>query len=135
MLQHVVLRRIEPPFEDDVRKDLSWLCNSFGLSSGRDTGDVAIQIIRALLENHAGRQGVPVEEISMDLGITPSRVNHHIRNLVENGIIFRQKREIRLRGSSLLSSVREIRKDADRIFDELEMVAAVIDGYYGLRNR
>ena len=69
--------------------------------------------------------------IAADLDITPSRVNHHIRNLVDAGILYRHRKLIYLRGSTLRAMVQELRKDALRMFDDLESVADGIDREYG----
>jgi len=59
-------------------------------------------------------------------------VNHHLRNLTRSGVIYRERKLVHLRGRSLRDSVLELRKDADRIFDELEKVATDIDEMMGL---
>jgi len=66
------------------------------------------------------------------LGINVGRVNHHLRNLSRSGVVYRQRRRVHLRGRSMRESVQELRRDADRIFDELEKVATDIDRMMGL---
>jgi predicted transcriptional regulator len=73
-----------------------------------------------------------VERISRDLDISSSRINHHIRNLVDAGIVYRHKRLIYLRGNSLQSMVQELRKDALRVLDDIEAAAAEIDRSFGV---
>lgn len=46
-----------------------------------------------------------------------------------------KKRLIYLRGGSLKAAVREMRKDSERILDELENIAEEIDLMMGLKNR
>lgn len=64
-----------------------------------------------------------------------SRVNHHLRNLNDSGLLYRKKRLIYLRGGSLKAAVKEMRKDSERILDELESIAEEIDSIMGLKNR
>jgi predicted transcriptional regulator len=64
-----------------------------------------------------------------------SRVNHHLRNLNDSGLVYRKKRLIYLRGGSLKAAVKEMRKDSERIFDELEYMAEEIDSRIGIKNR
>ena len=56
-------------------------------------------------------------------------------SLAESGMIYRDRRLIHLRGRSLRDSIREIRRDANRIFDELESVADEIDGIIGISGK
>jgi predicted transcriptional regulator len=62
-------------------------------------------------------------------------VNHHLRNLINTGLIYREKRMLYLRGGSLKAAVQEMRKDSERMFDELEAIAGEIDQEMGIRNR
>jgi hypothetical protein len=50
-------------------------------------------------------------------------------------MIYRRKRLLYLRGGSLKAAVQEMRKDSERIFDELEVMAEEIDRKMGLKNR
>ncbi|MCS3923239.1 winged helix-turn-helix transcriptional regulator [Methanosalsum natronophilum] len=135
MTQQITLINIEKSNEKDLDKDIRWICDSFGLSSGRDIDDISIKIIRDLLNNIPSETNISSEMIANDLGISTSRVNHHIRNLIQSGLLYRKKRYIYLRGGSLKAAVQEIRKDSERIFDELEQVAEEIDQNKGIKNR
>ncbi len=135
MSQQIVLINLEKPREKDPEKDLHWLCDSFGLSSGRDLENTANQIVMTLIDQIAENERVSSEMIADILGINPSRVNHHVRNLIKSGLVYRKKRLLFLRGGSLKAAVHEMRKDSDRIFDELETIASEIDRQKGLINR
>ncbi len=135
MVQQIILKYLERPVEIDTIEEIFWFCESFGFHSGRDTERVAVMIILSLLKQLADSKEVAVENLAEDLDIHPSRVNHHLRNLIESGLLYRKKRMIHMRGGSLVSAVREIRKDAQRIFDELEVAADEIDSRYGFRHR
>lgn len=135
MQRQIILKDIEKPKEKDPNEDISWVVNSFGLSAGRDIDRIANRIISDLLENMAVGKVISSELIAEDLEISPSRVNHHVRNFAESGLVFRERKYIFLRGGSLKSAIAEIRKDANRILDELEQIAEEIDNAMGLRNR
>ncbi|MCQ6962824.1 winged helix-turn-helix transcriptional regulator [Methanolobus chelungpuianus] len=136
MPQQIILINLEKPREKKLEHDISWLCNSFGLSSGRDTENLATQIVTDLLKQLAmEEERVSSDKIAEDLDVTPSRVNHHVRNLINTGLLYRDRRALYLRGGSLKAAVREMRKDSDRIFDELEEIAEEIDRQMGLKNR
>jgi len=135
MMRQVILRQIERPVRIPKDEDLYWFCDSLGIDNGRDLDHVATRIILSLMENLPDTRGLAVDQIATGLDVSGPRVNHHIRNLVETGLVYRHKQKIFIRGSSLRSMVREIRKDTLRILDDLEAAAAEIDESYGIRNR
>ncbi|OPY37064.1 MAG: hypothetical protein A4E35_01527 [Methanoregula sp. PtaU1.Bin051] len=135
MIRQVVLKQVERPVTATRSDDLCWFCDSLGIDNGRDLDHVATKVIISLLENLPDRRGIPVEQIASELAVSGPRVNHHIRNLIETGLVYRHKQKIYIRGSSLRSMIREIRKDTMRILDDLELAAAQLDEAYGIINR
>lgn len=135
MVQQIILRYLEKPHEQSLEDDLLWLCDSFGFSSGRDTENTATKIVFSLLDKLSNDEIISSEALADDLEIKISRVNHHLRNLNDSGLLYRKKRLIYLRGGSLKAAVKEIRKDSERIFDELESIAEEIDLRIGIKNR
>jgi predicted transcriptional regulator len=135
MVQEIVLRNIEKPHIKSLEEDILWFCDSFGFSSGRDIENTATRIIFSLLDKISNNEITSSEILADDLDIKISRVNHHLRNLNESGLLYRKKRLIYLRGGSLKAAVKEMRKDSERIFDELEKIAEEIDATIGIKNR
>lgn len=132
MHQRLILQYLPKPGRKDLNEEAYWLCDTLGLSSGRDIEDLSIRIVLRLLEESSKKEGIASEHLADLLGINTGRVNHHLRNLSRSGVIYRERRLIHLRGKSMLESVRELRRDAERIFDELEAVASDIDTMMGL---
>jgi len=130
-----VVRQIERPIIRDEGEDLQWFCNSLGIGEGRDLERIAPRVLFTLLEHQPHEKGLPVDTIAQDLAVSSSRINHHIRNLVDAGAVYRHKRLIYLRGNSLRSMVQEIRKDVLRMLDDLEIAAAEIDQAFGIGKR
>ncbi|AKB44968.1 MAG TPA: ArsR family transcriptional regulator [Methanosarcina vacuolata] len=135
MVQQIILKYLEKPHVKSLEDDLLWLCDSFGFSSGRDTENTATRIVFTLLDRLSNEQITSSESLAEDLEIKISRVNHHIRNLNDSGLLYRKKRLVYLRGGSLKAAVKEMRKDSERIFDELESIAEEIDLRIGIKNR
>ncbi len=135
MVQQIILRYLEKPHVKSLEDDLLWLCDSFGFSSGRDTENTATRIVFCLLDKLSNDEIVSSEALAEDLEMKISRVNHHLRNLNDSGLLYRKKRLIYLRGASLKAAVKEMRKDSERIFDELEIAAEEIDSRIGIKNR
>ena len=134
-MQQIIIRQLEKPREKDVHGDIDWMCNSFGLSSGRDISATAPRIFYDLLERVAREMRVPSEAIAEDLLLNQAIVNHHIRNFANSGIVYRERKLICLRGGSVKSAVEELRKDANRMFDDIGVIAEEIDAMLGLKNR
>ncbi len=135
MYQQITLRHIEKPRRKDVALDVSWLCDSFGFVTGRDLQRLSAMILFDVVRNLADRALVSSDLIAKDLSVTPARVNHHLRSLMSSGIIYRQRNHIFLKGGSLKTAVLEMRKDANRIFDDLLEIADEVDSAMGLMNR
>ncbi|MDD2614113.1 MAG: ArsR family transcriptional regulator [Methanosarcina sp.] len=135
MVQQIILRHLEKPQIKSLEEDLLWLCDSFGFSSGRDTENTATRIVFSLLDKISNDEIASSEALAENLDIKTSRVNHHLRNLNNSGLLYRKKRLIYLRGGSLKAAVKEMRKDSERIFDELESIAEEIDSRIGIKNR
>jgi len=135
MVKEIIIRNIEKPHIKSLEEDLLWFCDSFGFSSGRDTKNTATRVIFSLLEKLSNDEVTSSEALAEDLNIKISRVNHHLRNLNDSGLLYRKKRLIYLRGGSLKAAVKEMRKDSERIFDELENIAEEIDSTIGIKNR
>ncbi|MEZ5336318.1 MAG: ArsR family transcriptional regulator [Methanolobus sp.] len=136
MPQQIILINLEKPREKKLEEDIRWFCNSFGLSSGRDTENLVTQIVLDLLQQLAENQDrISSDIIARSIEVNQSRVNHHIRNLINSGLIYREKRGLYIRGGSLKAAVQEMRKDSERIFQELEEIAEEIDEQMGLKNR
>lgn len=133
--QQIVLISLEKPRDENLEDDIRWICDSFGLSSGRDTESMATRIVTDMLRMLAEEDRVTSESIADNLDVRLARVNHHLRNLIDSGMIYRRKRLLYLRGGSLKAAVQEMRKDSERIFDELEVMAEEIDRKMGLKNR
>ncbi len=109
---------------------VSWFWESLGIVAGRDTGQMVPAILGALLSCPDREKGISVEQIAAILQVPPSRINHHVRNLVSRGILYRHRRLIRFRGGTLKAAVHGIRVDADHFFDLLEVIAGDIEGIY-----
>ncbi len=135
MPQQIILRNLQRPKEIDVTDDIEWLGNSFGFSAGRDTEKITSQILRNVLQEVASEGSTSTENIAEDLDLSIQRVNYHLRTLMDAGFLFREKRLIFVRQGSVKSAVEEMRRDANRIFDNLSKIGGEIDEILGFRNR
>ncbi len=135
MAQQIILRELQKPREINLHDDIDWLGESFGFSAGRDTDKITAKILQNLLEDIGKEGSTSTEQLSNNLDIEIQRVNYHLRTLVDSGFICREKRLIVLRQGSVKAAVDEMRKDANRMFDNLSVIAEEIDKSLGLKNR
>jgi predicted transcriptional regulator len=134
MPQQIILNNMNKPTEGNLYGDITWVGESFGLNFGRDTGSIAMQLFKEILTNKQRpiiSSNLLAEELNVAIGV----VNYHLRNLIDSGLFCREKRLIVLRGGSLKAAVQETRKDTNRIFDKIELIAGEIDEALGIKNR
>ena len=134
-MAQVILKQYNKPTKDNVEKDIKWLCDSFGISSGRDTSFTSNRIVADILKQAAEQKRIFSETIADNLKLGQNLINHHLRNLINSGLIIRERKQILIRGGSLKEAVKEIRKDALRILDSIELIAEEIDEELGIKNR
>ena len=135
MLQQIILRNLQRPKDIDVTNDIEWLGNSFGFSTGRDTERVITKILQNVLQEVAQQGSTSSENIANELDLSVQRVNYHLRTLMDAEFLFREKRRIFVKQVSVKSAVEEMRRDANRIFDNLSKIGREIDEALGFRNR
>jgi len=135
MYQHIILKHIEKPRDKLVQEDVDWMCESFGFRAGRDLDHISSKLIFSILRRIAANRRASSDMVANELHISPARVNYHVRNIIDSGFLFRDGHHIFLRAGSVKSAVEEMRKDANRIFDELSEIAEDIDGKLGFKNR
>ena len=135
MSQQIILKNLQKPKEVNIKEDIVWLGNSLGFSTGRDTKKITSQILQNVLEEAAKQGSTSTESISNELDLSVQRVNYHLRTLIESGFLYRERRFIFIRQGSVKSAVEEVRRDANRIFDNLSKIAEEIDSALGLKNR
>jgi len=135
MYQQLTIRNLEKPREKYLEQDIEWLCESLGLNTGRDLEQLSPRIMYTFLRRFSVERAVPSEELAEDLLVTAGRINHHVRNLMDSGLVYRERKLIVLRGGSLTAAMEELKADTNRIFERLLLIAKDVDGQLGLKNR
>ncbi len=126
-MREINIKETKKSIQENLEENLKTIVDSMLLSSGRDIKNTAYNIIKLIIEEtHKGRT-IKTETISQKLNYPIARINHHIRRLTELGIIYREKRNIKLRRETLKETIIEVKKDAERIFNDLITIAEEID--------
>ncbi|RMD67468.1 ArsR family transcriptional regulator [Candidatus Pacearchaeota archaeon] len=132
MRWRIELRKIDKPRNNRLQRELRWVCDSLGLVSGRDTESTAFKVLSALLEQCRTHRLVSSDALARKLKMERARINHHLRNLMQAGLLYKEKRKVRLRGGSLAAALEEIKSDVERSFNELIEVSRKIDREFRL---
>lgn len=135
MVQQIILNRVEQPTSKEIIDDLSWVCQSMGFSKGRDTEGTAARIFEHVLLGMAHKEPITSDVLAMQLEVNRAVINYHLRQFISNGICSRQRNRLNLRRTSLKQTILEVKHDANRVFNDLLMVAEEVDKALGLENR
>jgi len=90
MRHRIIIQEIDKPHRNYLQDEVKWICESLGLTSGRDTEDMSFKIMYDLLNQFQSNDIVPSEEVARSLSVDTPRVNHHLRNLMDTGIIIKK---------------------------------------------
>ena len=127
MVKTITIKDLDFPGNKGSKSEIKWICNSLGLIEGRDTEDISFKIMNELLGNFSKNKIIATESIAEELSLEAPRINHHIRSLIDSGILYRDKRKVRLRGGSLTRAIQEMKRDSDKLFDRLLEISGNID--------
>ncbi len=116
----------------NLNNELQWFGTSLGLFNLRDKDKSCFRVFIELLKAAKHDKPLTSDEIAYKLGLSRGTVIHHINKLIESGIVIHQNNRYMLRVNNLEVLVDEIKKDAERAFDDLKRVAKEIDHFLGL---
>ena len=122
------VRRSEP---ENVNRNLQWLGDSLGLFSLRDKDSSCFRVFITLVRRAKRQEGLTSDEIASRLHLTRGTVVHHLRKLMESGIVVREKEGYFLREKNLSKVVEDIKEDFSKVISEMEEVAKEIDRRIG----
>jgi len=123
------------PSTVDYNQDVEWICRSFGFLEARDKRKTAARIFKLLLEAAREGKGLSSDELAAKIGLTRGTVVHHLNKMIKGGLVIYHEGQYKLRGRSLRSTLGEIERDINRVFENLYKVAVSIDETLGLPNR
>jgi len=131
MHQRITIIRERRPVRN-LNDELQWLGNSLGLFNLRDKDKSCFRIFIEMLKAAKVDKPLTSDEIALKLGLTRGTVIHHLNKLMESGIVVHHRNRYMLRVNNLEMLVQEIKKDAERTFEDLGRVAKEIDQFLGL---
>ena len=126
---------VRPLGKADPEDDLKWICKSLGFLEPRDKKKTAFRIFRALVKAARENRGLTSDELAAELLLTRGTMVHHLNKMIKSGLVIYHEGAYKLRGRSIKSTIKEIQRDINRIFENLFKIAESIDQAYGLFSR
>jgi len=134
LAEYVILDVRMPP-TPELEKDVEWICKCFGFLESRDREKTAAKIFKTLLEAMIMGKRLSSDELAGKIGLTRGTMVHHLNKLLQSGLAVHREGQYELRGTSLRRTVQEVKRDINRIFENIEHVAQSIDETLGLTYR
>ena len=130
--QKITIIRHNRPVHRNVNEELQWLGSSLGLFNLRDKDRSRFRIFIELLKCAKNQKQLSSDDIAEKLKLSRGTVIHHIKELIDSGIVVHQKNKYILRVENLEVLIDEIQRDIKRAFEDLKQVAKDIDEWMGL---
>ena len=109
---------------------MRWLAAALGLFNKRDKESCQFRIFIEVLKGSrstGANVGLSSDELAYHLGISRGTVVHHLKKLLEAGIIIREGRKYALRAYNLEMLVNELQRDTRNAFEDMREIAKKID--------
>ncbi|MBS3166768.1 helix-turn-helix transcriptional regulator [Candidatus Woesearchaeota archaeon] len=129
----ISLEKVRKPRELGPNEEIAWFTQTLGLESKRDKQKIVFKIFSELVKEIKIGNGLSSEELAQRLKLSRTTIIHHLNKLIDSGLIIKHSSKYFLRENSLTEVLKEIRKDLDRIFLDLESTAKDIDEGLGLK--
>ncbi|MBU0635868.1 helix-turn-helix domain-containing protein [Candidatus Micrarchaeota archaeon] len=128
----LMIRRVEPPFSNNLEEELNWICQSLGFFEVIDKEKTAAAVFKEIVTATENGQALTSTAIADQVGMSRGAVINHLNNLLRSGLVVRHGRYYSSRSKSMVRTIEEIEEDIDRIFDKIKNRAKQIDEKQGL---
>ena len=131
MSQRITIVHLRRKGSENINEELQWLGNSLGLFNLRDKDSSCFRVFITLVRKAKRNEPLSSDTIAERLDLTRGTVVHHLNRLIDAGLVVREKEGYLLRENSLHNIVRDIHRDLENFFEELERAAEEIDEKLG----
>ncbi|MFO8016187.1 MAG: ArsR family transcriptional regulator [Candidatus Woesearchaeota archaeon] len=128
----ITIVRFRKPVKEDLNEELQYFGNSFGLFGERDKDRSCFRIFIELLKASRKNKGMTSDGLAYKTGLSRGTVVHHLKRLMDAGLIIYEGGLYFLRAGNLEAVVEEIQKDVNRTIEDLRNTAQKIDEDMGL---
>mgnify|MGYP001948257912 CR=1 FL=1 len=130
----VTIVRVRKSNPDNINQELQWLGNSLGLFNLRDRDSSCFRVFITLVRRAKRDEVLSSDDIAERLSLSRSTVVHHLTKLMDSGIVIRERNGYLLRESNLQDLIKDIHRDVNAVFTDLQQVAHDIDEKLGWIN-
>ncbi|MBD3313171.1 winged helix-turn-helix transcriptional regulator [Candidatus Woesearchaeota archaeon] len=128
----ITIIRYRKPKKKDLNDELQFFGNSLGLFGDRDKDRSCFRIFIELLKSARTNRGMTSDEIAIKTGLSRGTAVHHLKRLMDSGLVVYEEGRYFLRAGNLEAVMEEISKDVFRTMDDLTRIAKEIDSGLGL---
>lgn len=126
-----IIKFNKEPIVSTLDQELQSLGTSLGLFSLRDKDKSSYRIFITLIKKAKKNESITSDELAFALNLSRGTVVHHINNLLSAGIVVEKNNGYALRSENLKKLVLEMKKDVDKMYDDLIRKAEKIDSELG----
>lgn len=131
MVQRVTIIKIRKSDPGNINQELQWVGNTLGLFNMRDKDSSCFRVFITVVKKSRYNETISSDKIAERLNLSRGTVVHHLAKLMDSGIIVREREGYILRERNLKDVIRDLQKDMETIFEELQNVAKDIDEKLG----
>ena len=127
ILSEYIIKDLRIPSTEEYETDIEWICKCFGFLESRDKEKTAARIFKALLESVKQGRGLSSDKLAEDTGLTRGTMVHHLNKMIRSGLVVHREGQYELRSMSMQRTIQEIRRDIERVFEDIIHIAKSID--------
>ncbi len=127
----ITVIKVRRTHSGNINKELQWLGNSLGLFGLRDKDSSCFRMFIILVKRARVNEPMSSDELAEKLNLSRATVVHHLKKLLDSGIVVRQNRGYLLREARLSSLIKDIQRDTESMLSEIKEVAKEIDEKLG----
>tara|TARA_Y100000034_G_scaffold135951_1_gene209969 strand:+ start:1616 stop:2014 length:399 start_codon:yes stop_codon:yes gene_type:complete len=126
----ITIKKVKRPKRSNLNQDIQIISQSLGLFTKRDKEKSCFRVFIEILKN---KKGLTAEEITINTNLTRATVIHHLNSLIRSGLVTKKIHKYSLRGDSLEGLIKELNKDMNKTFNDLNKMAKNIDNELTLK--
>jgi len=134
-MHYFVIKEIKRPREDDVEKQIEWLCDSFGFWNRRDRERTATKVFEAFVDAAKRDRFLSSDDVAHRLKISRGTAVHHIKKYVRSGLVIKSDDGYELRMQSVGETLDEMERDMIHAMKMMRRIAKEIDEEMGLTEK
>lgn len=131
MVQRVTIIKLRKDPTDNINQELQWLGNTLGLFNLRDKDSSCFRVFITVVKKARSSEPISSDDIAEKLNLSRGTVVHHLTRLIDTGIIVREHGGYILRERLLANVIKDLQREMETIFSELQHVAKDIDEKLG----